>query len=143
MTKDELKQIVDLVHANWNITPLPTQVQTIYRAWFALLEEIDHATAEQAVNQLMKEDGWAPRAGTVYRRAKELLSTNPPPSSHIAWETYRGVAAQVDTGVWEPGELHPVLLRCISVVGGYHLHTNSDREHFTQIYTELVNEEYR
>jgi hypothetical protein len=143
MIKEELKTLVDMVHGNWNINPLPGQVQTIYRTWFSILEEIDFNTAESVVLQLIKEDGWAPRAGTVYRRAKESLSTNPAPSPQIAWETYRALAAQLDTGVWERGELHLVLQKCINLIGGYHLHTNSDREHFTQIYTELLNEEYR
>lgn len=142
MTKDELKQIVDLVQANWNITPLPTQVQTIYRAWWVLLEDIPYETAEKVVTALMKEDGWAPRAGTVYRRAKELLSTNPSPSPAFAWEEYRRLAGLLDSGVWEEGSMHPTLQKCISVIGGYHLHTNADREHFTQIYTKIVNEDY-
>ena len=142
MTKEELKAIVDTIHGNWNITPLPAQVQTIYRTWFNTIGELDYELVQDVVQQLIKEDGWAPRAGTVYRRAKEHSSTNPAPSPQRAWEAYRALAAQLDTGVWEQGELHPVLLKCISVIGGYHLHTNSDREHFTQIYTELLNEEY-
>jgi hypothetical protein len=141
--KEELKQIVDMIHGNWNINPMPGQIQTIYRTWFSALEEIDFDIAERVVLELIKEDGWAPRAGTVYRRAKEHLSTNPPQSPALAWESYRTLAAQVDTGVWEEGVMHPVLKRCINLIGGYHLHTNSDREHFNQIYTELVNEEYR
>ena len=143
MTKDELKQIVDMIHGNWNITPLPGQVQTIYRTWFSVLEDLDFNTTEGIVLELIKEDGWPPRAGTVYRRAKEHLSTNPPLSPALAWESYRSLAAQLDTGVWEERPMHPTLQKCICVIGGYHLHTNSDREHFNQIYTELVNEVYR
>jgi len=143
MNKEELKQIVDMIHGNWNITPLPGQIQTIYRTWFSVLEDLDFNTTEGIVLELIKEDGWPPRAGTVYRRAKEHLSTNPPLSPALAWESYRSLAAQLDTGVWEERPMHPTLQKCISVIGGYHLHTNSDREHFNQIYTELVNEVYR
>lgn len=141
MTKEELKEIVDRVHANWNIIPLPAQLQTTYRVWFGQLSEFDASVVNEVVDALIREDSWAPRAGTVYRRVKARLSDNPAPSVARAWEQYRSLAAQLDTGVWEQGELHPTLQKCISVVGGYHLHTNSDREHFTQIYTELLNEE--
>lgn len=142
MTKDELKQIVDMVHANWNITPLPAQLQTVYKAWWSLLAEFEYDTVNNIVLHLIKQDGWTPRAGTVYRRAKDSLSTNPPQSSALAWEEYRRVAAEVDSGVWEQTVMHPVLQRCISVIGGYHLHTNADREHFIKIYDELVLKEY-
>lgn len=142
MTKEELKTIVDMIHGNWNITPLPAQIQTIYRTWFNTIGELDFDTVQSVVMQLIKEDGWAPRAGTVYRRAKESSSPNPAPSPQRAWEDYRRLAAKLDTGVWEEEQLHPTLQKCINVIGGYHLHTNSDREHFTQIYTELLNEEY-
>lgn len=143
MTKEELKAIVDMVHANWNVLPLPGQVQTIYRTWFNVIGELDYETVESVVMQLIKEDGWAPRAGTIYRRTQQLLNPNPAPSPALAWEEYRRLATKLDTGVWEQSDLHPTLQKCINVIGGYHLHTNSDREHFTQIYTELVNEEHQ
>ena len=143
MNKEELKQIVDRVHANWNIQPLPAQLQTIYRAWYELIQGFDYELIDGIITELAKEDSWAPRPGTVYRRAKQSTSTNPPPSVARAWEEYRRLAGLLDSGVWEKGELHPTLQKCITVIGGFHLHTNSDREHFTQIYTELVNEEYR
>ncbi len=142
MTKDELRLIVDKVHANWNVTPLPAQVQTIYKVWWGLLEGCDFDVVDSVVDALIKEDGWCPRAGTVYRRVKSGLSPNPAPSVHTAWEDYRRLAAKLDSGVWEEEQLHPTLQKCINLIGGYHLHTNSDREHFTQIYTELLNKEY-
>lgn len=142
MTKEELKTIVDMIHGNWNITPLPAQIQTIYRTWFGIIGELDYSAVESVVMQLIKEDGWAPRAGTVYRRVKASSSPTPALSPQRAWEDYRRLAAKLDTGVWEEEQLHPTLQKCITVIGGYHLHTNSDREHFTQIYTELLNEEY-
>lgn len=143
MTKEELRAIVDKVHANWNVNPLPAQVQAVYKAWWVLLSEYDAQTVDEVVDTLIKEDGWCPRAGTVYRRVKSVLNPNPAPSAALAWEEYRRLAGKLDSGVWEEEQLHPTLQKCINVIGGYHLHTNSDREHFTQIYTELVNEEYR
>jgi hypothetical protein len=143
MDKEQLKVVVDRVHASWNIQPLPTQLQTMYRAWFDVLEEFDFEVVNNVISDLVKEDGWAPRPGTVYKRVKDVLSDAPPLSVHLAWEEYRRLAAQLDTGVWEEQPMHRTLQKCISVIGGYHLHTNSDREHFTQIYTQLVNEEYR
>ena len=143
MNKEELKQVVDRVHANWNIQPLPAQLQTIYRAWYELIHSFDYELIDGIITELAKEDSWAPRPGTVYRRAKKSTSTNPPPSVARAWEEYRRLAGLLDSGVWEQSDLHPTLQKCINVIGGYHLHTNSDREHFTQIYTELVNEEYK
>lgn len=143
MNKEELKTIVDRVQANWNIQPLPAQVPNIYRAWFTVLEEFDYQLVDDIITELVKEDGWAPRPGTVYRRAKDRLSTTPPLAPALAWEEYRRLAYKLDTGVWEEEVMHPVLQRCIGVIGGYHLHTNSDREHFTQIYTQLVNEGYQ
>ena len=143
MTKDELRAVVDKVHANWNVNPLPAQVQSIYKVWWGLLAEFDLDAVDGVVDVLIKEDGWAPRAGTVYRRVKFMLSADPAPSVALAWEDYRRLAGKLDSGVWEEEKLHPTLQKCINVIGGYHLHTNSDREHFTQIYTELLNKEYQ
>lgn len=141
MTKDELKQVVDKVHANWNITPLPAQLPTIYRVWWDLLEPFEFATIDTVINKLIREDSWAPRAGTVYKRALTELDPNPAPTPALAWEQYRTLATKLDTGVWEQQTpLHPTLQKTINTIGGYHLHTNSDREHFTQIYTQHLNE---
>lgn len=140
MTKEELKSLVDRVHANWNIQPLPAQLQTIYKAWFTLLEPFTIELADSIITQLAKEDSWAPRPGTVYNRCKDALDPNPPPNVHYAWEQYRSLAAQLDTGVWQETDMHPVLRNTINIIGGYHLHTNADREHFTQIYLKQLNE---
>lgn len=143
MTKDELKKIVDRVHANWNVQPLPAQLDNIYRAWWAVLENISYETAEKVLQELVIEDSWCPRPGSVYRRCRDIDRGSAPLSPARAWEEYRRLAAEVDTGVWESGQIPPELAATVRLVGGFHLHTNSDREHFTQIYTEVVNGEYK
>lgn len=141
MTKDELKQIVDTVHANWNITPLPTQLQTIYKTWWDILHTLETRDVQHALTQLIKEDNWAPRAGTLYRRTINNIDPNPAPDPHMAWEQYRTLAKQLDQGIWEQATIHPTLQTTINTIGGYHLHTNADREHFTQIYLHHLHKE--
>ena len=143
MTKDELRELVDRMHASWNIQPLPAQLQAIYRAWWLMLEECEASDAQAVLTDLIKEDGWAPRPGTVYRRILERTRPDMPPSPQTAWEQYRSLATQLDTGVWEQQPMHPTLQKTIATIGGYHLHTNADREHFTQIYTKYANEAYQ
>jgi hypothetical protein len=143
MTKEELREIVDRMHASWNIQPLPAQLQTIYRAWWDILSDCDKTVTDSVLTNLIKEDSWAPRPGTIYRRVMERTRPDMPPSSHEAWEHYRTLAAQLDTGVWQEQQMHPTLQKTIATIGGYHLHTNADREHFTQIYTKYANEEYQ
>ena len=109
MTKDELKLVVERVHASWNIQPLPAQLQSMYRAWFDVIGEFDFDDVNNVISALVKEDGWAPRPGTVYKRTMDSLRENPPLSVHLAWEEYRRLAAQVDTGVWEQKPMHSTL----------------------------------
>jgi hypothetical protein len=139
MNKEELKQVVDRVHANWNIQPLPAQLQTIYKTWFTLLESLDYTEVDSIITQLAKEDSWAPRPGTIYRRTVDPDT----PSPAFAWSEYRTIAAQMDSGAYTPANLHPILQKTITTIGGFNLHTNADREHFIQIYTEHVNKEYK
>ena len=144
MDKEQLREIVDRIHANWNITPLPNQLPTIYRAWWELLEPFDQQLINNIITQLAKEDNWAPRPGTVYKRAIDTLNPNPSPTPPEAWDTYRALAHKIDMGIWEEDQnIHPTLAATIQSIGGYHLHTNSDREHFTQIYTQHKNKEYQ
>ena len=143
MTKEELKDIVDTVHANWNIIPLPAQLQHTYRVWYSVIGQHDYQITRDVIQTLIKEDNWAPRAGTVHNRILKKLDPNPAPTPPLAWEQYRTLAKQLDTGIWEEQQLHPKLQQTINTIGGYHLHTNADREHFTQIYTELLNTDHQ
>ena len=68
MDKEQLKAVVDRVHASWNIQPLPAQLQSMYRAWFDVVGEFDFEVVNNVISDLVKEDGWAPRPGTVYKQ---------------------------------------------------------------------------
>lgn len=142
MTKDELKKIVDRVHANWNVQPLPAQIDNIYRAWWDLLQSVDYETADTVIHHLSIEDSWCPRPGSVYRKCMDIQRGYSILSPARAWEEYRRLATEVDTGVWESGTMPDELAATVRLVGGFHLHTNSDRDHFTQIYTEVINSSY-
>lgn len=143
MTKEECVQIVDRVLAHWNQLANTDAPKATYNAWWRIVGELDADECHLAIDAIAREDTYMPRAGTVYRRVRDMHTDTLAPTPHEAWAIYRDLAAQLDTGNYTPANLHPVLQQTIKTVGGYALHTNSDREHFIQIYTKQWNETYQ
>ena len=114
-----------------------------YNAWWRIIAELDAKDCHTAIDVIALEDTYMPRAGTIWRRVKDMHTDDLAPNPHEAWAQYRDLASQLDSGNYTPKDLHPTLQQTIKTVGGYALHTNSDREHFIRIYTKHWNETYQ
>ena len=143
MTKEECVEIVDRVLAHWNQLANTGAPKATYNAWWRIIGELDATECHTVIDVIAREDTYMPRAGTVYRRVIDMHTESLAPTPHEAWAIYRDLASQLDSGNYTPTNLHPVLQQTIKTVGGYSLHTNSDREHFIQIYTKQWNETYQ
>jgi len=85
-----------------------------------------------------------PRPGVVRRAILSLNTTNPPPSAGEAWAILQKVAASTARGEYIQVSLHECISEAVALLGGtaaLALHTNGDRNSFTEIYNHGVTTE--
>ena len=85
-----------------------------------------------------------PRPGVVRRALLSLNTTNPSPSAGEAWATLQQVAAAAARGEYFQVSLHECVSEAVALLGGtaaLALHTNGDRNSFTEIYNHGVTTE--
>lgn len=147
MTKEELVDVVDRIHASWNQTVDKSQQKTVYEAWWRILKDLDKSTVDEAVDELCLFERFMPRPGDV-RRAAVFKSTGwNPPSKAEAWNQFRSMADAAHTGTFVSSTpIDPLVKKTVAQLGGtasYNLHTNGDRELFFAAYDRTVADEER
>jgi hypothetical protein len=147
MTRQELTEIVDRIHATWN-HPIPkgADQKTVYNAWWQLLQHLDAEAVHATVALLAVHETFMPKPGQILRNTVLRESGWNPPTVGEAWNQLRRAAEASHTGAYsEVHEIHPLVKQTISQLGGlaaYNLHTNGDRETFTTTYqTNLTKHE--
>lgn len=147
MTKEELVDIVERVYASWNV-PMPAvekRYRQVLNAWWQILANLNKEDVEVAITQLVLQDQpHMPRPGTIYRKTLQHTNNYNPPTPAEAWEQLRQAAEAAHNGTHTHLDIHPTVRHTINQLGGtnaYRLHTNGDRELFTQTYEKAVLQE--
>lgn len=144
MTKTELKAIVDRIYASWNQTVPAANARTVYESWFRILQDLTVVDVDEAIDELVIQDRYMPRPGTLRRLVIEKLAQMPPaPAPLEAWQQLRAMSESAHNGAYARPEMHPCLAGTLQKLGGsaaLGLHTNGDRDAFVEIYTKVVHE---
>lgn len=136
MTKEELVETVNLIHAMWNKEPTsdPDRLKTLYRAWSRLLLDCPQDGILTAAETLARHEQYLPPPGMI-RAEWERRQPDAAPTPAQAWNQYVALRDAVNAGTFDPtaANIHPRLQKTIAQVG-YSLSTNDDRRHFTATY---------
>lgn len=141
MTKEELVETVNLVHAMWNrdVGNDGNRATLLYRAWGRVLKDCPQDEILRAADRLNVREEYLPTPGALKR---EYLGSLPDaaPSAAQAWNQYVALRDAVNAGTHDPtvADIHPQLRKTITAVG-YTLSTNDDRRHFTATYQSYEN----
>lgn len=147
MTKDELIQVVERVYASWNqqLPAVDKRYKAVMNAWWEILGNLNKQDVDVTINTLIIEDNpHMPRPGTIYRETMRTTSDYNPPTAAEAWDQLRQASEAAHNGTHTNITIHPTVHTAIEQLGGtnaYRLHTNGDRELFTQTYKRAVLQE--
>lgn len=139
MTRQELTEIVDRIHATWN-QPIPkgADQKTVYSAWWQLLQHLTSEAVHTTIALLAIHEKFMPKPGQILRNTVLRETGWNPPAVAEAWNQLRRAAEASHTGTYNGvHEIHPLVKETIIQLGGmaaYNLHTNGDRESFTNTY---------
>lgn len=141
MTKTELKALVDRVYASWNQSVPASNAKEIYQAWWMILHDLTVVETDAVVNRLVIRNSWMPRPGEIRRLVIAASDVEAPPTPLEAWQQMRQVVEGLHSGSVSPVELHDCVLDAVRRLGGaaaVSLSTNGDREQFSRLYTQVV-----
>lgn len=146
MTRQELTELVDRIHATWN-QPIPkTDQKTIYNAWWQLLQHLEAPDVHNTITRLAVTETFMPKPGHVLRSTVLSVEGWDAPSPGEAWVQLRRMAEAAHTGTYDGAtQIHPLVKEVVNQLGNvsaYNLHTNGDRELFITTYqTNLTKHE--
>lgn len=136
MTKEELVETVNLVHAMWNkdLGNDGEKATLVYRAWGRLLKDCPQDGILQAAERLNMREEYLPTPGALKSEYQRTVRGAAPTPAQ-AWNQYVALRDAVNAGTHNPtvADIHPRLRKTIAAVG-YSLSTNDDRRHFTATY---------
>lgn len=142
MTKEELVEVVDRIHATWNHQINPNNQKVVYDAWWRILHDLNKNDVDTALDTLTIQDGYMPRPGAVRKQTINNQHNWKPPTHIEAWQQFRIMADSAHTGTYTGNEnIHPLVKTTVKELGGtnsYNLHTNGDRQQFIDMYTTVV-----
>lgn len=138
MTRQELTELVDRIHATWN-QPIPkTDQKTIYNAWWILLQNLEAPDVHNTITRLAVTETFMPKPGHVLRSTVKEVEGWCPPSPGEAWVQLRQMAEAAHTGTYDGSfRVDPLVKETVDQLGhvaAYNLHTNGDRELFLSTY---------
>jgi hypothetical protein len=143
MTKEELVAVVDRVFASWNQQINPNNQKVLYEAWWRVLKDLNKNEVDDAIDQLVIEDGYMPRPGAVRKQTINNYHGWKPPTGAEAWQQFRMMADAAHTGTYTNNNtIHELVKITVAELGGtaaYNLHTNGDRQQFLETYQTVVN----
>lgn len=142
LTKNELVELVDRVYATWNQVVPQSSAKVIYEAWWRLLSDLSLEDCHQAVDSLAIADNYMPRPGALRKLVTcQNSEYSQPPSPQEAWATIQRLGEASAKGEYLQVSLHACVSEAIRLLGGTSalaLHTNGDRNSFTELYTRVV-----
>lgn len=144
MKKTELVELVDRVYATWNQVVPQSSAKVIYEAWWRLLSDLSPEDCHRSVDLLAIADSYMPRPGALRRHVFHQGQNNQSslaPQPAEAWATLQAVAVASARGEYLQVQLHPCVQKAVALLGGtaaLGLHTNGDRNSFTELYKEVV-----
>ena len=139
MTKDECKDLVQLVHAMWS-KEMPANLdlhKTIYKAWWLVLQESPYNQLEAILVKLNKTERFMPTPGTVWEHWQQTQQDAQPTATQ-AWNLYCHIRDTVNSGTAQPDTVIPVKLQQVIRIVRLNLSTGADRTHFTETYNQHI-----
>lgn len=136
---------MDRIYASWNSVVPKSSEKTVYEAWWRIIGPLDIEDCQAAVDELVLRDSYMPRPGGVavktvlYRYTQEGGAC--PPSPEEAWTLLVQTGEAAARGELSQVHLHECLRATIQSLGGttaLRLHTNGDRNSFTEVYNRIV-----
>ena len=123
MDEASLTKLVSLAHAHWNdrIPAAGKLLNSVLDAWREALHDITYEDAHKAVQALAMTE----------------------PTGASAWSAVQNLARDVNTGSVGLANVHEVVLAAISKMGGLGAigaATNGDRNHFLDVYKDVLGE---
>lgn len=144
MDKNETIEVVERIYYSWNQTlpAVKTSWEKLMKAWHTVLANLNKQDVDNTVNNLILEDNpYMPRPGTIYKQTLRNTGTYNPPTPAEAWDQLQQAAQAAHNGTHTNLTIHPTVRQTIEQLGGtnaYRLHTNGDRELFTNTYNKNV-----
>jgi hypothetical protein len=141
MKKIECEELVRIAYATYNLQILIADEKHIFRAWYALLGDLEYEDVHDAFTELATYADFMPRPGEVRRRTIDNLSGGSNhPDAATAWGMLQSMRKATEGGQFYEGERPEALIETLSLLGAsaYDLHTNGDRETFIRVYNKTI-----
>jgi hypothetical protein len=141
MTKLECQELVRIAYAMYNLQILIADETHIFRAWYAMVGDLDYEAATDAFTELATYADFMPRPGEVRRKTIDMLDGGGRhPDGATAWGILQSMRKATEGGQFYEGDKPEALLEAIKLLGAsvYDLHTNGDRETFLRVYNKVV-----
>lgn len=141
MTKVECQSLVRMAYAMYNLQLLIADEKNIFRAWYAMVGDLEYEAALDAFTELSIYADFMPRPGEVRRKTIDtLMGDESYPDAATAWGILQSMRKATEGGQFYEGERPQPLLDTIAVLGSsvYDLHTNGDRETFVRVYNKTI-----
>jgi len=141
LNKKELEELVTQIYATYREQIYEVDKKTIFKAWYALLEDLEFEDVMAAFLELATFMEFMPRPGALRRAAIDRkLGKNEHLDAAAAWSILQEMRKAADTGQFYQGERPRALLDALSLLGGSSadLYTNGDRDTFVKAYNKAV-----
>ena len=144
-SKKEIQEFVQEVYATYNESLLMRDEKPIYRAWFALLHDLDIKDIRQSFTELATFEKFMPRPGDIRRHTINVVSKiDNQLDAYEAWGIFQEVIRNANSGtptkIDKPESICIALRQTMKTFGdsAFGMHTNGDREAFVRVYEKIV-----
>lgn len=136
MDKEETWKLIRVVYGWYNQVPYGDDKPFLVEGWRRLLGDfpfkdvLDRATEIASISKVM------PTPGGIRRYIIDSMVGERPPSVQEAWAWLQKRNNDLSSGTWSQDTPHSVMVETMQAIGGVitGLHTNGDREYFSQVY---------
>jgi hypothetical protein len=144
-SKGEIKDFVKEVYATYNQIILLEDEKPTFRAWYALLHDLDISDIRKAFLNLATYETFMPRPGDVRRRTIDMQQNICQQLDvYEAWSIFQSVIKNANSGLQTEIDRRPdeclALRKTIKTFGesAFSMHTNGDREAFIRVYEKTA-----
>lgn len=136
MNPTEVWNLVRLVYASYNQYPFDKDKKILVEAWTSLLGEYDYEAASRYAMEVASISKVMPTPGGIRRYIIDRTMADRPPTVQEAWAWLQQRSTEMNSGTWSEQTPHPVIVETMKALGStaIGLHTNGDRDYFTQVY---------
>ena len=143
ISKEQIQDIVHQAYATYNLQLLELDKIVTYRAWHALLHDLEYEDIHAAFVRLATYEKFMPRPGDIRRSAIDYQTKVPKHlDGYSCWGIFQTIVREVNSGVQTNVPKPEALVKTLKQLGdaAYGMHTNGDREVFIKVYDRIVEE---